>query len=73
MNMNGPIPGHDRWTRPPVAVLAVVCAFGAAAAVWKLGGSDSGFGAVAAGILGFIGGGWLGTRLFPGYDDGDEE
>ncbi|MER5442013.1 hypothetical protein [Streptomyces sp. NPDC002790] len=55
-----------------MAVLAVVCALGAAVVVWKLGGAGSGFGAVVAGILGFIGGGWIGTRLFPGYDDGDD-
>ncbi|MGW2340206.1 hypothetical protein [Streptomyces sp. NPDC001661] len=66
---HGPVQGHDRWTRPPVAVLAVVCALGAATLVWKLGGTDSGFGAVVAGTLGFIVGGWIGTRLFPGYDD----
>ncbi|MFJ8823158.1 hypothetical protein ACIREE_15375 [Streptomyces sp. NPDC102467] len=70
--MNGPIQSHDRWTRPQVAALAVVCALGAAIVVWKLGGTDSGFGAVVAGILGFIGGGWIGTRLFPGYDDDED-
>ncbi|MFZ3569919.1 hypothetical protein ACOKM5_23210 [Streptomyces sp. BH097] len=41
--------------------------------VWKLGGTDAGFGAVVAGILGFVGGACLGTRLFPGYDEGDDE